>query len=305
VAIVARNVLGQRFLGGVFADQPYYEFRLEKNFAQSVADYGGFELLPSNPSMAVCWAALRDRRMNVNVCEPSCLIPFWGQVLMGYHFVQSYRRPVIFTGLGGDRLFQMKEPLFRLPEMPTWLSATQWEATHGELQYISKWLSAPERNPSGYGFVNPWFWHTMDLFHPGAHYYSPLCARRVIAAFDDLRQMLGSNVFCAKTTTRTTRIQKPLAHAVFAGYLPEMLWLRRSKIDFNGLFYRFWLKSGRQLIPIVKRMAPHLEALGINSKILLKRVVDMTEGRHSADIMLNAVVTYSFWLDRFLTASLT
>jgi hypothetical protein len=299
VAVIASDLLGDRFLGGVFADHPYHEFRREREFAQSVATQAGFALLRSTPQMAWCWGALNDHRMHVSISEPSCMISFWGHALASYDCVSGNEKPLILTGIGGDRLFQVTEPLVPLPNKPSWISSSLWDATRAECENITTWLSAPERFASGYGFLNPWFSRTLGLLHPGALYYSPLTTRSVIDAFTDLRRIVGNDIPGSSASPQISRIQKPLAHLVFADRLPESLWLRRWKIDFSGLYYRSWLKRGKELISIVKRMQPQLEALGFNSKSLVAHVKDMADGKNSAERMLNTVVAYAYWLDRF------
>jgi len=174
-----------------------------------------------------------------------------------------------------------------------------WDATLAECENITTWLSAPERFASGYGFINPWFLRTVDLLHPGALYYSPLATRSVIDAFTDLRRIVGNDIPISRADQQIFRIQKPLAHLVFADRLPDSLWLRRWKINYSGLYYRSWFQRGKELISIVKRMQPQLEALGFNSKSLVAHVKDMADGKNSAERMLNTVVTYTYWLDRF------
>src|SRR5262249_7368334 len=94
--------------------------------------------------------------------------------------------------------------------------------------------------------------------------------------------------------------QKAIAYLVFADYLPMKVWDRRSKLDLIGNKYRDWLRYGAERVGLVDRMQSYLNLLGLPAKTILSRVKDMAAGRQSSDWVLNAIVAYLFWLDRYL-----
>ena len=298
VAVAAARALGERFGGGVFADYGHHEFRRERIFAHAVASRADFPLLHSDPRLGMCWGSRNGSDPALLFQEPSLLMPFWGQVAAAYDFVRPYASPTILTGLGGDQLFRPRQSPW-LREKPSWVRKVQWDMAGDAFGRIATWLSSPQSEESGYSFVNPWLMHSLDLAHPGSLYYSPLSARCVIESVFDLRRHLEGGAFPGGTGARAPT-QKWIARIAFEDYLPEMLWARRSKIDYTGLFYRFWLKFGAEFVGLVRRMSPQLEAAGFDSKAVLKRIREMSEGRQCWDPLASAVVTYSYWLDHFL-----
>ncbi|HEX3464738.1 MAG TPA: asparagine synthase-related protein [Candidatus Elarobacter sp.] len=297
VAVLASRECGHRFRAGVFADYPYYEFRQERSYAKSIADRAGFELLPADPLLSSQWGVWARARSSSLPREPSLDIPFFGQVLAAYDQVTDREPCVVLSGQGGDMLFQMTEGVSPRFNRPRWTEPELWDRISEATDEIRRWSGSSNHARSGYNFDNPWMSRALDRLHPGAIYYSPLSARAVVDSVLQLREILEPMWL---EGSYAPSVQKPLAYAAFAELLPKPVWERRWKVNFVGLHYRYWLTSGQDCIELVTRMQPFLEKVGIRPKALIKAVTEAAEGRNCSDRLINAIVTYAFWLERFL-----
>lgn len=300
VTVIAKRVIPDKFRGGVFVDYPYHEFRKEKEYVGILATAERFPILPADPSLAEFWGALIHTRMPRQSVEPSLFSPFWGQVLAGHHFVENCAPSVILTGLGGDLLFEYRESPYKMPPIyrPEWLGRDVWDYIVSALDGFEAMLSSHAQTSSGVQYNNPWISKALGHEFPGSTYCSPLTERAVVSSFSNLRDYIRNSR--TEQLQHFPFVQKPLAHLVFNDYLPTELWHRRSKIDFVGNFYRFWWNHGQSMVRLIEKMQPQLDGLGIDPRALLTQVKGMSKGRCSANVILNAVVTYSVWLYNML-----
>lgn len=293
IAVIAKKVCAERFQGGVYANYPYHEFREERPFAQSVADQEGFSLRDSDHRLCLYLGAMNHERQEDPGYEPSLSMAFWGQTLSSLDMIRDRSPATILNGHGGDLLFSSREGPYVIDNQPRWIPSDLWESVLSEIDAGLKWVRDPARFASGYRFVNPWLCRSLVSAFPGVRYLSPLSMRSVIDSFQNLRMHIADS-----PRALAEGVQKPIAHLVFENYLPKEVWLRRSKINFAGNFYRSWLNHGSERVSLIRRMGPALSAFGVDHAGLVREVTEMARGRKSSNGLVNAIVTYSLWRER-------
>lgn len=298
VAVVAKREAGSRFLGGAFADYPYFEFRRERSFAEAVAKREGFNLIASDSELCMPWGAQYRDRVSGYCLEPSLVLPFVGQPLSSLDTARDGRATTVLNGLGGDLLFEDQALSFSMIPKPGWMETSTWTAIHEDIDSALAWVTSPARIRSGYRYENPWFSRAVRALHPAACYYSPLASRAVIRSVINLRNLLVARG--EHHALLNSSIQKPIARLAFGDYLPSSVWTRRSKLNLVANQYRMWYKYGVARVELVRRMRPYLEYHGLPANAILAGVRGMAMGRNSSDWVLNAIVTYLWWLDQYV-----
>jgi hypothetical protein len=296
VAILASRAPGCRFRGAVFTDYPQQEFRKEKQFAESISRYGGFALHNSDHRLASPWGAWRLDRMSEIWEEPSLQAPSWGQVLAAAAHLSYSRSATIFSGHGGDLLFATHVLPPPNATAPTWLSKTRWNLVRDEGRQLRKWLESPNNLWCGYRLDNPWLSRALASSHPQGRYYSPLTARTVIKAFQNLRRLVFAD--SDAPPPQLAAIQKPLAYVALSDLLPTEVWKRRWKVDYAGLWYRFWLTFGHEVLAIARCCGSILREVDLEPRPVLRAIECATAGQDCNDGMLNALAAFLLWAHR-------
>lgn len=282
---------------GMFSDFPYREFRFERGFAEAVSAHVQIPLKVVDYRLWSIWGAEHCRAIDKPSNEPSLEIPFWGQAVALRSAAKGMGPSIALNGQAGDLLFATQPPTQHHVPRPSWISRERWGGVLATSDAVSFWSLEADRIADGYSLDNPWMARQLAGDDFEFLYLCPLASRTVVNSIQQLQAAYRSSI---ADRHEVSHIQKPVAYAAFAEWLPEKVWHRRWKIDFVGTYYRHWLRNAQSLTELVQSSFHLLKTLELDVKELVDSTARACGGRDCLDRPLNALVAYLFWYRRLI-----
>ena len=298
----AKKMLGDRFIGGLTSEYPFFEFRREVFFRDEILNFAGGTTQALDATQMLPFSRLLDVPYHD---EPTVNSTSWGQIAHAVSKASEIGARVLCHGHGGDVIFlhspQTNSAATNAHTFPTWIPKKLAATIRLRSEFDITSLSL--RMPSGIGsmwhpsMLEPGFFSTVGTAKsPHMRYTSGLISRNTLRSAAVLW-----NQHDPKSLER--HIQKPIGKLAFPNSLPNIVWARPGKVNHLANVYRGAILNADDIRFLVSSYGEVLSLIGIDPNAYSLAANNAVEGINSGCHFFSKALGLLVWVHSHISSN--